>query len=555
MEDASNEKEQQIIDQVLPEESQGFIIEYFLNGLFGDNKAFTKGLTYQDYDIIISTEDAEDEKIFNSLNICNTKYDPETAPSRKVLVFEDLEEVVQPFLNGKELALKDFPEVTLHIYPKIRRNLKFNIASLTYKMVKEENGQKCVVDYKMEHENNNPDNKDILCICTFKLDGKKHKLEKFLQLLEQFNDPTLQEFWDYHRIAYIIFCVKEEKEILNMYAFNDYGKNFFFHLNSDNMIYRADDMLCSGDIIENSIKRKKKEKEEKEKNRNKTKQQLIDERNEAFFTFWNFLKNIKDYKYVLYLSFQFEICLRLNEELKFTINYIDFAHLIAELRTKEYNIIKKCAEVFNPDYLDLEEIQTIDIHVDFSQKECFRCSKMIPDNEDMYYCYKCQIRYCSECVWINFRTNKGKNKFIDSKHNLLYFKTRDPNQFKNIDKNKLGKDLFSQCFNDSQLVQHSAICNGCKQGFDNSPRYLCLNCRSGKVHPDGYYDYCYNCVQDMMKKTPKGIEMQKLEERLYSDETRILYNAKETFRHENDKHVYLMIALQYNCNEQPYYEF
>ena len=28
----------------------------------------------------------------------------------------------------------------------------------------------------------NPDNKDILCICSFKLDGKKHKFGKILQL-------------------------------------------------------------------------------------------------------------------------------------------------------------------------------------------------------------------------------------------------------------------------------------------------------------------------------------------------------------------------------------
>ena len=59
----------------------------------------------------------------------------------------------------------------------------------------------------------------------------------------------------------------------------------------------------------------------------------------------------------------------------------------------------------------------------------------------------------------------------------------------------------------------------------------------------------------MMKHTPKGMEMQKLEDRLYSDETRILYNATETYRHDNDNHVYLMIAMQYNCNEQPYYDF
>ena len=95
--------------------------------------------------------------------------------------------------------------------------------------------------------------------------------KKFLQLLEQFNDPKLQELWDHHRITYIIFYIKEEKDIIP--------------------------------------------------------------------------------------------------------EYDDFAHIIAELRTKEYNIIKKCAEILNPDLIDIEEIPTVDIHPDFSQKECYRCKK------------------------------------------------------------------------------------------------------------------------------------------------------------------------------------
>lgn len=53
----------------------------------------------------------------------------------------------------------------------------------------------------------------------------------------------------------------------------------------------------------------------------------------------------------------------------------------------------------------------------------------------------------------------------------------------------------------------------------------------------------------------KGKEMQKLEERIYSEETRLLYEEKETYRHNNDNHVYLMIAMQYNCNDEPYYNF
>ena len=135
MSDTPDDKTQEVIDTILPEDSQGFLLEYFLNGLFGEDKVFTKGLTIADYDIILSTFEAEEDEFFHILNVCNTKFDRQTAPSRKVIVYEDLEEIVQPFINGKPLAQKDFHEVTLHVYPKIRRNLRFNICSLTYKMV------------------------------------------------------------------------------------------------------------------------------------------------------------------------------------------------------------------------------------------------------------------------------------------------------------------------------------------------------------------------------------------------------------------------------------
>ena len=123
-------KEQEVIESILPNESQGFLFDYFLNGLFGEGKTFTKGLTASDYDIILSTDEAEDSEIFHSLNICNSKFDPNTAPSKKVIIFEDLEAVVQPFIDGKNLAEQDFKDVTLHVYPKIRRNLRFDISLL-----------------------------------------------------------------------------------------------------------------------------------------------------------------------------------------------------------------------------------------------------------------------------------------------------------------------------------------------------------------------------------------------------------------------------------------
>ena len=54
MEQIQGDIEQKIIEEIFPEESQSFLIDYFLNGLFGEEKNFTKGLKQSDYYIIIN---------------------------------------------------------------------------------------------------------------------------------------------------------------------------------------------------------------------------------------------------------------------------------------------------------------------------------------------------------------------------------------------------------------------------------------------------------------------------------------------------------------------
>jgi hypothetical protein len=72
-----------LIDKLIPDEYQAILTDYYINTLFKSDIEFTKGLTKQDYDIILSSLDAEDQEIFHSLNICNCKYDPNTPASKK----------------------------------------------------------------------------------------------------------------------------------------------------------------------------------------------------------------------------------------------------------------------------------------------------------------------------------------------------------------------------------------------------------------------------------------------------------------------------------------
>ena len=73
-----------LIDKLLTDDTQARLYDYFINTLFKENTKFTEGLTKQDYDIILSSLDADKQEIFHSLNICNCKYDPASTASKKV---------------------------------------------------------------------------------------------------------------------------------------------------------------------------------------------------------------------------------------------------------------------------------------------------------------------------------------------------------------------------------------------------------------------------------------------------------------------------------------
>ena len=580
-------EEESIIDKLLPEEIQMGLLDYYENTLFKKDTVFTKGLSKSDYDIILSSLDADNQEIFHSLNICNCKYDPASKASKKVIHYEDLEKIMNNFLTWKNQKEKDFKDnpnnrefaaINMHAYPIVRRNLQIDITTITFKEVK----QNQLLDYKIEKLK--PDDKDIICFCTFKLNGKPHKFGKIEQLLNQFKEENLKAFWNYFKLAYFIFCVEDDKTILteynqfppflkdaieknehakfifyidppgedpeqvmNIFKMSEFEKDYYFMLNKDNVIYKADSMLCSGDIIENYIHRKPQE--------NINIEEKV--RDKALCKFYDFVDKIKEFRYNFFFGYQLEVCLKFDESNNIKISYVHFSHLIAEARTNEYKILQECANIFQPDLVELTEIKTRDLPIDFTLNKCKVCSRDILKDEEMYYCYECKDKYCSKCVMDNFNNSKGLKKFIDPKHNLLFFKTRDVKQFKNIDLYKLGKNSFSNCKDETKLGNHSMSCNGCGQ-LENymNPRYLCLNCRPGLQQDDGFYDYCLDCIEHMNKNDEQGKKYQEQEYELYNQETRFFYEDKTKERHDHNKHVYLMIALEYKeKGDSAYYDF
>lgn len=591
------EEEEDIIDILLPEDVQMYLTDYYQNTLFKKDAKFTYKLSPPDYDIILSSFDADGQEIFHSLNICNCKYDPESTATKKVINFEDLKNIMTNFIKlkkereekyKKEPNKREFASFNMHAYPMVRQNLQIDISTITFKQVKKRNDNAkeiILANYKIEKPK--PDDKDIVYFCSFKLDGKKHKFGKIEQLLEQFEQKELQPFWNFYKIAYFIFCVPEEKniiseynllpdwlkkaneknvhakfifyidppgedpnQVMNIFKMSEFEKDYYFMMNKDNLIYRADSMLCSGDIVENSIKRKQKE------ITLNIKQEDI---NNALAKFYDFVDKIKEYKYNFFFGYQLEVCLKFDKDdtKKLFVSYVHFSHLIAEVRTKEYKLLQECANIFQPDMLELVEIKTKDIEIDFSSNICKKCNKDIQNDEPMYYCYECKDKYCSKCVLDNFNNSKGLKKFIDPEHNLLYFKTRDKDQFKNIETFKLGKNSFKNCKDETKLGAHSMACNGCGQLTNYvKPRYLCLNCYPGLLRDGGFSDYCLDCIEHMNKNDEKGKQIQNEGFELYNKETRFFYEDNTKMNHDHSSHVYLMIALEFKDKDQnAYYDF
>ena len=134
-----------IIDILLSNEDQAFLSDYFINTLFKKETSLTKGLTFPDFDIVLSSADAEGQEIFHSLNICNCKYDPKLASTKKVIHIDNLEKIMENFIKWKEQKeeaykkqqnIKDFAAIILHAYPMVRKNLQFEISTIVFKQVK-----------------------------------------------------------------------------------------------------------------------------------------------------------------------------------------------------------------------------------------------------------------------------------------------------------------------------------------------------------------------------------------------------------------------------------
>ena len=259
----------------------------------------------------------------------------------------------------------------------------------------------------------------------------------------------------------------------------------------------------------------------------------------------NFINDIcnKDYLFEFNYNMNFSIKL-IDNYYYFQLNKVDKIEISGMLRTNDYINFKHFFDNINDEnfIFNLKEIKTINIDIDFSQEmKCKVCKEIITQEKECYYCYICKDFYCYKCVKNNFETQKGRLKFIDLSHNLLFFKTRDKTNFTNIDVHKLGTNDFAK--NDLFKNYHSASCDGCASSFYESQRFICLTCKPGMYLSGGYSDYCTNCIEHMMKNDIMGKKIQN-DVKFINYSSNFLRNHILKEKHDHNSHVYLMVALE-----------
>ena len=242
-------------------------------------------------------------------------------------------------------------------------------------------------------------------------------------------------------------------------------------------------------------------------------------------------QNLKSLPYLGELNVTLTFNQIINDEWNdFVVKELTSLSLRGQLRTKEYQILNKAfTELKIGSSFDVKELTTISFT---PQRICSNCNKEIGENDYQYHCYWCKISFCTQCIEDKIKNNTtGKLKYLHTKHNLLYFKTKDENDLKDIDEYKLGKNLFAESSERSFLTSHSAICNGCRGSFPSSSlmcqRYICLSCLPGMYRSGGFVDFDYKCISALRDNSGN-------------------YNTviRNNPNHDDKHHVYLMLICQ-----------
>ena len=574
------------------------LISYILN----NKNNFEEKLNPSDLEIILESN-SELSTFYHfkyKTKISYASFNPKRDLMKNIKLYKQIPSQIE--LND-EYYSDDIDYVNVDMHPQMQKGLKLDLSEFPFysyenKIIKKID--KSILKDKLKCN----DNEFIFCIYVSIYDSKDK--ENPIVIVE--NMMELDLFWKYFKYVFIIFQVETEKKIkklsedekikkylnynndssdansknkicilfnllsnykennkncnenlVNIFQENrkfvlsfDYEKNYFFILDNNEKIVEINIFSVVWKTITFLLMELKKHDENNEKlsyfskneldikNQIKNAKKLID-----------FIVNINKRKidYIFDIKFGFSLVFAPNDELtKIKLKNINYIKINGEFHKKECNYLKSCSNSINIPRCEfsIKEIPTIDIEIDFNNMECEKCKKIISEDSFLYYCFICKIKYCYECVETHMKNNSGRKRYIDPKHNLIFFKTRDKNQFLNLDKDKIGNNQFVN-YNDNELTYWSSTrCNGCEDAFRKEfARYICLSCKKGKQSRNGFIDYCGDCIEKMCKNKKDMENLEKKADELFTGFNNDFFEDYEfKIEHRHEKHVYLMMPYQ-----------
>ena len=587
---------------ILPNKSRNFLIN-LISYLISNKNNFEEKIKPSDLEFKLETDSdiSLASQLTFKLSVYNSSFNHKRDLIKNIKKYDEFPTEIEE--NDEYYKSKTmFKNIKINLFPKIKKGINLDLSLFPFYSFTKEGDRKVNISKvnldKTQDKDKEKDNKYTLCLYFFQND--KNSIKLIDEMIDKLN--TI-EMWEFFKKIYVIFQVKNYEiikslslnENINKYIYNEKSakdnkiiylfnvlssysekdgnetvinlfenkeviknKEYFFILDCNNKIIKIKPLKkLSGTISyflinlkDNKNKDIFKEKEKKKIEKFKKAAEII-----------HFISKVKNLDYIFYIEFDISVNICINDELTdIKIKKINALNINGEFCTKEYKYLK---ELFLPIrqlscIFNILELPTTDIDIDFSNMKCHKCKKEIPDDGFIYYCYTCEDKYCYACVQEQLK-KKGINKYIDKKHNLLFFKTRDKKQFLKLDKSKLGKNRFAESKDDGDFDRrHSAECNGCHGDFSGTERYICLNCRKGKIVGNGFIDYCGKCIEKMCNNVNN--DMVTLEQEangvLNIDNNKFIDDHKIKITHKHENHIYLMLPLQYNkVNNSAYYDF
>ena len=505
----------------------------------------------------------------------------------------------------------NYENVIINLYPRIKKNLIIDLSVFPFCSYENE---KINYDIKAEIKNKMECKKNEYILCVYIIDLKKIENDVF-KIIE--NILELETFEQYFKSIFIIIQTENEKSLkkivlnekikkyiepneknkfkilfnlssnyleteinqnnsinifqdreINFIDFNQNldefkTKNYFFILDNKKQVVKIESISFMYKMIPLLLMEFSQNKKDEEtltyfEKEEKTKKEQL----EPIKALINYIINISkiNLDYLFDIVFTVSLTLKPNDDLT-DINLTKVNHITFDGKffTKDYKYLEEIIDSIKLPTCKVSEMPTIDIEIDFSDMKCEKCKNEIPEQDFIYYCYICKTKYCWKCVQNQLKNNKGRKKYIDEKHHLLFFKTRDKNKLLGIEKSKLGKNRFTQ-YNDNQLIPWSkAMCNGCRNTLsqENIERYVCLSCRRGIYLSGGYIDFCSECIKIMCENKEEMVRIQSRSDQIVENWSRNKFFKGHKFKveHKHEEHIYMMMPYQINNRNEYQYTF